>query len=124
LYNLGCAALHQGSPVQATSHFKESLKIRAEQGNRQQIAEDLLGLAEASFAQGAPNRAARLFGAINGTLGNDAHFESLEQSALERATETLRTHLGETAYNDAYTAGQSFTLDQAVDYALRNTDMT
>jgi hypothetical protein len=122
LYNLGCAALHQGNPVQAASYFIESLKIRAEQGNRQQIAEDLLGLAETASAQGAPQRAARLLGAIRSILGDDNHLESLEQSAFEYATAALRSQLGDTAYTDVYAAGQALTVDQAVEYAISSAD--
>ena len=119
LYNLGCAALHRADYPAADAFFTESLELRKEQGNKQQIAEDLLGLAEIAYAMGNLQKAASLLGAIEAILEDGTRLEMPEQKSLQRNVATVRSRLGAQEYEAAFTEGHKLALDQAVDYAIR-----
>ncbi len=121
LYALGCAVLHRDDLPQASSYFKESLQLRKEQGNKQQIAEDLLGLAEIASAQGNSQKAARLLGTVNSVLDEGVHLDILEQQAFDRSVAAARSQLGDTGYEAAWSEGRKLTTDEVVEYALRST---
>jgi len=120
LYVLGCAALHRDDLPQASSHFKESLQLRKEQGNKQQIAEDLLGLAEIASAQGNSQKAARLLGAISSILDEGVHLEIPEQQVFDQGIAAAHSRLDDAEYEVAWTEGRKMAVDEIVEYALRS----
>ena len=94
--------------------------MRKEQGNKQQVSEDLLGLAEVAIGRDIPEKAAILLGAVGAVLNEDIHFDLPGQHALDRTTAAVRSKLGDVEYTKAYSEGYSMTIDEAVEYALRS----
>ncbi len=66
LAHLGTFALRVGDARQAAARYQQSLALVWTRGYRENIAEDLAGLAAAAGLLGQPERAARLFGAVQG----------------------------------------------------------
>jgi len=123
LYDLACAALYRGDLARASALFKESLPLRKEQGNKMQIAEDLLGLSEVAVARSMPQRAVRLLGAVGAILDEGIHLDKFEQEVFDQSTANLRAEVGEAEYGALWDRGHSLTLDEAIEYALRDVDL-
>jgi tetratricopeptide (TPR) repeat protein len=135
LYGLGRVAQSQGDFASAHEFYAEALglqrwQVGAPRGGapyawdwlktyRFAVAYPLGGLAVLVSAQNQMERAALLFGVIEG------HYKPLrfQMSAVERsehdqAASAVRAALGEDAFQAAYDEGKKMTLDEAVTYAL------
>jgi DNA-binding CsgD family transcriptional regulator/tetratricopeptide (TPR) repeat protein len=120
LHNLGYAVLGLRNLPHARSCFAESLELHCEQGNRPGILEGLAGFGALLTAQGQPQRAAVLFGAI-ATLraALSAPMWPAERVEYERYLATARAALDEEAFAAAWAAGHALRLEQAIAEALR-----
>jgi predicted ATPase/class 3 adenylate cyclase len=83
LHNLGHVALQTGDLTIAAARFRESLLIRRRGGPSANVAAGIAGLAGLALRGGAPDEAARLFGAV------DAMLESVH-GVLPPADELIR----------------------------------
>ncbi|MBI3659129.1 tetratricopeptide repeat protein [Candidatus Acetothermia bacterium] len=120
LNNLALAIQSQGDYVTARSLFEESLAIRQELGDKQGIIASLSRLAGLSVVQTHPGRAARLFGAaeaLREAIG--APLPPSDRTDYDRQVAATRAKLGDETFAAAWTQGRAMTLEQAVEYALK-----
>jgi non-specific serine/threonine protein kinase len=118
LVNLGLALVRLGEYEEARSHVRESLVIWREVGDRDHLVRALECLAQVAFAQGQPERMARLFGVAEAQRGTlQAPLPPGERISYD-CVAPARAGLGEAAYAAAWAEGQTMTQEQAVAYAL------
>ncbi|MBL8055491.1 MAG: protein kinase [Anaerolineales bacterium] len=116
LAEAGRHSLAAGAPAEAARHFRASLRLRREMGDRQGVAEALEGLAGAA---GSAERAARLLAAaraLRELIG--APLPPVDQPDYARLADGLGAALGEAGWAAAEAAGRRWTLDEAVQAAL------
>jgi hypothetical protein len=92
-------------------------------GERQLIALGLFHLGVLAAEKGASARAIRLFGAAE--LADPrirTRLDPTESEEFERIVAAARSALAESEFASAWAAGQAMTLEQAIAYALRETD--
>jgi len=123
---LGHIALAQGNHQVAARLYRESLILSERMGNKASVAGCLDGLATILGDWGRIEQAVQLFGASDLLLPPVdepliAKADPLRQSR-PREVETLRAQLGEEAFAAAWAEGRAMTLEQAVEYALQETD--
>src|SRR5262249_44961544 len=111
--------LCRGACGHAAEHFKQSLNICKEVGNKWVPVECLYGLGGLACVAQEYERAARLFGAAT-QLRDPLGYRSkpADQEFYDRYAATTRARLGEAASATAWAEGQAMPLDQAIDYAL------
>ena len=123
LAQLGTVALHVGDSGQATALYQQSLTLIWTRGYRECIAEDLAGLAAASSLLGQPERAARLFGAVEALREvSGIRLSPLPRADYDRAVEGIRAHLDEATFAQAWEKGRAMPLEQAIAEALATQD--
>jgi hypothetical protein len=114
----------QGNYGAARAHWMESLAIHRERGSKGGIAKGLEGLAAVAVAQAQPERAARLFGAAEGLReAMGAPLPPSDRAEYDRDVAAARTALGEEAFAAAWQAGRAMSLDDAVAFALDETQV-
>jgi non-specific serine/threonine protein kinase len=112
---LGRIAFHQSDYEQAIACFNESLTLRQETGEQEGIATALEGLAAVAVMQGQLVCAARLYGfaaSLRMLLG--APLPLSDRPAYEQGIAALRTQLDKPTFLNAWTAGQTMTLAEAL----------
>ena len=119
LRNLGAVELRLGEYDRAILFLRESLVVQREQKEKWFVSRSLETLAEVVAQQGDLIRAARLFGAA------EALREAVGASVLpvykhdyDRGVATVRAGLTEERVNSAWLEGRNMVLEQAVAYAL------
>jgi predicted ATPase/class 3 adenylate cyclase len=123
LHNLGHVALATGDLDRARNYFTESLLLHRELGNKHGVAECLAGLAGVAGLQQQPVRAARLFAAsaaLRKAMGGEAW--AAEKADYERNLSLARTELDEESWQRAWAEGEAMDVEQAIAYALRETE--
>jgi predicted ATPase/DNA-binding CsgD family transcriptional regulator len=119
LDNLGWAALLGGELGRAKAQFAENLMLSKERGNKGTLLMSLEGLACVAGAEGEGLRAARLFGAAEALMEKiDYRLVPQERAVLEPYRASVRSRLGEAAWEEAVAEGGALGLDQAIWYAL------
>jgi predicted ATPase/DNA-binding XRE family transcriptional regulator len=127
LFNLSRVALAGGEPAEADLMLREAVALSAQVGPRANVAYLLEGLAAAAEALGELERSARLIGAAGGlllTVDEAPLYKDYEPnlSLRDRTTAALRSGLGKTGFEERRTEGRAMTFEQAVAYALGNTE--
>ena len=123
LAQLGTVALHVGDSGQATALYQQSLTLIWTRGYRECIAEDLAGLAATASLLGQPERAARLFGAVEALREvSGIRLSPLPRADYDRAVEGIRAHLDEATFAQAREKGRAMPLEQAIAEALATQD--
>ncbi|HYN88388.1 MAG TPA: tetratricopeptide repeat protein, partial [Ardenticatenaceae bacterium] len=117
--NLGYVRLRQGDRARAGTHFVHSLTWFHSVRNPVGTAVCFPGLAGVIAAQGAPERAARLLGAIE-TLREAAapYLVTTDIADYERILREVQARLDEAAFAAAWAEGRAMTLEQAIADAL------
>ncbi len=126
LHNLGYVAHAQGDAEGAAARFGESLRLFQERGNKRGMAEGLAGVAAVIVGRTAEPehaaRAARLLGAAEAqfqTIG--AALWPADQLEYERSVTAARAALSDEVFAAAWAEGRAMTLEQAIAYALEET---
>jgi predicted ATPase/DNA-binding CsgD family transcriptional regulator len=122
LYTLAILAQTEGKDERARNLFEEGLRLSAELGNEADVAHCLEGLASMYGAEGKIVRAARLWGAEEALLEKleDAVYTYVPDRALLRSqVAAARSQLDEAAWTATWTEGRMMSLEQAVEYALK-----
>jgi predicted ATPase/class 3 adenylate cyclase len=96
----------------AQSRFREALLLYRSVGDKQGMASCLNGLAAAAARQGRAGEAAALLGAASQMC--DGHDE-LTQLGLADAVESLRTTMGDQAFDAAWESGRAMPIDEIMD---------
>src|SRR5215216_3649651 len=119
LDNLGWAALLGGELGRAKAQFAENLTLSKERGNKGTLLMSLEGLACVAGAEGEALGAAKLFGASESLQeAVDYRLVPQERAVLEPYRASVRSQLGEAAWEEAVVEGGALGLDQAIGYAL------
>ena len=123
LAHLGKVSLSVGDFPQSVALYQQSLALNRQQGNRDGIVEDLAGLAEVDSLLGQPERAARLFGAIEALReASSISLPPLRRAEYDRTVEGIRAHLDEATFAAAWREGRTMPLEQVITYALETKD--
>jgi len=119
LDNLGWAALLGGELGRAKAQFGENLTLSKKRGDRGTLLMSLEGLACVAGAEGYALQAARLFGAAEAlTEAIRYRIVPQERAVLEPYRTSVRSRLGEAAWEEAHGHGRTMRLDEAIEYAL------
>jgi hypothetical protein len=119
---LGQVAHEQGDLHRASSCYRESLRLNAERvGDKAILVRGLYSLGYLSLAQEDNVPAARLLGVY--TKLREATGSSIRRSILKRddgqTITVLCENLGKEAFETAWAEGHAMTMEQAVQFALR-----
>jgi predicted ATPase/transcriptional regulator with XRE-family HTH domain len=121
LESLGEVALAQGDLEAATADFTESLRIFQQMGEPG-IIWSLAGLGSVAALGGQPERAARLWSAVEALREiSGKRVAPASRATYERAVATAHVQLEADAFAAAWAAGRMMTQEQALAYALEQT---
>jgi predicted ATPase/DNA-binding SARP family transcriptional activator len=117
--NLGYAYQSVGDFEQAVDCYRESLEMRHQLGQLPGVAWSMEGLGEIALLQGQAKRAVHLW-AVASRLRRESHDQltDLEAARFQKWNEKALAELGEEGHKQAWAAGDSLSLGQAVAYAL------
>jgi tetratricopeptide (TPR) repeat protein len=120
LCELGHVALACGNYAQAATRFSESLTLFGRVlGVKKGSADCLRGLARSAAAHARPDRAARLFGAVEAQPELlRMPLPSTDHGSYERSVDLVHAQLDEATFAAAWAEGRAMSLEQAIDYAL------
>lgn len=121
LHNLGELSVRQGQCNQARAYYIQSLMIRQKLGNRLYIADSLEGLGTLAAVCEKPERTARLLAAARSLReGIDAPMSPTTQDKLNTTISQMSSALGERAFIKEWDLGRAMSLNQVIDYALKD----
>ncbi|MFB6285514.1 MAG: tetratricopeptide repeat protein, partial [Candidatus Bipolaricaulia bacterium] len=119
MHNLGNLALEQEDIGEARSQFEGSLAISHDQGRKQITIENLSGLASVLHAEGQHSLSAQLQGAITAFLADiGTMLDSDERASYDQTAASLQEELGNDGYEQAFGAGQAWSLEEAIEHAM------
>jgi predicted ATPase/DNA-binding SARP family transcriptional activator len=119
LGNLGLAALLERRPAEALAFFRTALLIDQELGYSEGMIYGLVGIAAALSATEATPNAAMLLGAAHAAARTTSvELEPLEFEIYAQVTERLAAGLGADRFAEVHAAGQTLSLDDAVERGL------
>jgi non-specific serine/threonine protein kinase len=124
LGELGHLALTEGAPGRAAARFAEGLRLACRYGPEWSPipGQCLAGAAAVIEARGQPERAARLFAAVEApiqTAAAAALGPAHDRSDFDRGAAAVRRRLGAAASAAAWEAGRALSVEEAVAEALR-----
>ena len=123
LQSLGRIALQLQDYARADALMKESLDLVYALGRKREIAYALSGLAHLAAAREEHERASRLWGADEALrVAIAVPLQANVQEEYDRSVAEARAHIGEEAFASAWEQGRAMTLEEAVHYALRETE--
>jgi predicted ATPase/DNA-binding CsgD family transcriptional regulator len=123
LTHLGTVALRMGDYPQSAVLYQQSLALIWAQGYRENIAEDLAGLAAVASLLGQPERAARLFGTVEALREvSGIRLSPLRRAEYDWTVESIRTHLDQATFAQAWAQGRAMPLERAIVQALETKD--
>jgi non-specific serine/threonine protein kinase len=118
LNHLGFVACDRSDRVGAAARFAASLPHLRQVGAQWTLADWLAGVATLAETCGAPEQAARWFGAADALCVEHGHAYTLpERASIERAIGAARATLGEAAFAGGLAAGRTLPLAEAIDEA-------
>ena len=117
----GRAAAYLGEYERGEAVLKESLALFREMGDKLNIVRCVDGLANVAWAHEFPERAARMFGAAEGQRESvGAVLPLVDRLELDQNVSAVRGQLGTEAFAALWAEGRAMTLDQAIEYALKD----
>jgi predicted ATPase/DNA-binding CsgD family transcriptional regulator len=126
LYNLALEESRvRGDHERAEELFAEGLRLAVEMGDKANAAYCLEGLAGLISTRGGLPRAARLFGASEALLeavGAPRYAQAQARVLYEGAVQSLRSRLGQDAFEVAWAEGRQMTAEESIAYALERPD--
>ncbi len=117
--NMGDFFHQYGEEQMARASYREGLRLWQEMQQVEQrlgIVKGLAGLAEIAAAQGQAERAGRLFGAASRLLPATSTY----REEVHRRSAAARAHLDAATFEAGWTAGQTMTGEQAINFALQD----
>jgi tetratricopeptide (TPR) repeat protein len=124
LHLLAHAAWASDEHGRAAQYFREALVLASEAADKTSSAYCMQGLADVAGARGEPRRAARLLGAADALLETTGLpiYVTTDHELHQRVGDAVREELGERTWKEAHEEGRAMSLEQAVKYALGETD--
>jgi hypothetical protein len=124
LANLGNIYTLQGNYPQAAAVHQESLLLRHTVGDQRGLASSLTSLAELAVATGDYERAARLHGAAERwRIELKVPLTAVAHEDMERDRAAILAAMGEAATAAAWADGKLMSLEQAITYALEESQV-
>jgi len=123
--NLGILALRLGNYADAAPLIRETLALRRELGDRRGVVSELVALGLLRAAERDAAQAARLLGAaeaIGESIGAPLSSSERAVADYDRYVAIARVDLGEEALAREWAVGRTMTLEQALTYALTETE--
>ena len=118
LLAMGDLALAGGELRRAEGRYRESLTLWPEHRDAAIATASLEGLARVAVAQERPDRAAHLFGAVDGWRSAAGVTDRSRGRRQEHERAAARAALGAGAFESAWAAGQAMPPEEAVEAAL------
>jgi predicted ATPase/class 3 adenylate cyclase/Tfp pilus assembly protein PilF len=121
LNSLGWSARLQGQYPQARVYYNDGLRLVMQLDNQRDTADYLVDTGLFFAAQGRPEKFVRLLGMAESSFQNyvETRFNPFMRAEIEECIVRARTSLGEDAYAAAWKCGKQTTLDEGVNFALR-----
>jgi tetratricopeptide (TPR) repeat protein len=118
-WRMGWIAIHLRRYGHARTLFGQGLSSLQPDQHTPMILACLEGVAYTAAGEQKPERAARLFGAVEALGTNDGHPPTLTSGDAfrESTVAKIRAALGEPSFSDAWAVGRNFTMPQAIHYA-------
>jgi predicted ATPase/DNA-binding CsgD family transcriptional regulator len=116
---LGDLARDQGDREQALAHYRESLELSLDHGDKRLLAETFSGLASVIATRREPAQAAKFLGAaeaLRQQIGTS--IKGWDRPAYERGVATVRATFSPGAFASAWTAGAAMRLAAVIAEAL------
>jgi non-specific serine/threonine protein kinase len=118
-FHLGRIAKIYGDFQSSFAHHKIGLELFMRMGDLRGIGYSLFGFACLAQAEEKPQRAAKLFGAMDSIRENLGTFlEAVLQNEYEHTRAVVQEMLGEESFTEMWTEGHGMLVDQAVHLAL------
>lgn len=122
IYRLGYLSLHQNDYDRSVELFTESLEMYREREDPRGFANCFAGLGELRRVQGRGEQAVRLLGFAEASLQSSGRaLVPADRVEYERSIAAARSQLDEASFNKAWGEGRAMSLEQAVEYALKET---
>jgi predicted ATPase/DNA-binding SARP family transcriptional activator len=122
---LASVAREQADYPAARKLLAESLAFALNSGEPESVADALVAMAMLAAAQGQPEPAARLFGAMEASQSAERRsLPVVSRAEYEGSVSTTRRNLTADAFTAAWTAGQAMTLEAAVGYATESLNLS
>ena len=113
--NLAHFALHEGDWVRAASLLQETLQLGQQYNYPMAVNLYLAAMGGVAAVRGQAVRAVEIFGAVTAQLAAlGASFEPTDQAEMDRYVQQLKEVLTEGAFQDVFTRGLSWDLEQAL----------
>jgi predicted ATPase len=125
MFNLAWVSLHGKDYGKAKALFEESFNLYHRDGNKTAMMECLAGFAGVLGMTGKPEQAVRLFGAVEAlfeAIGMTGRRDLSEQKEFDYYVAAVRAQLDQAAFAGAWAEGRAMTLEQAIAFALKETD--
>ncbi len=123
-YNLAQSALARDDHAEAGRLLEEAIGLSGQAGDRANLAHLLEALATVGALSEAEERSAVLLGAAERLLEEVGarvyNYYLPDRSLYERTAATVRSQLGDAAFEEARAEGREMTFEQAVAYALKD----
>jgi predicted ATPase/DNA-binding SARP family transcriptional activator len=123
LTTLGFVSWGKGNPEQAAPKFAEALALQRSLTDKWTAQYSLMGMALVAFALSHLERAARLFGAaesLRESIGTPVPLSQRPQ--YDFLVAAVRARLDEAAFEKAWAEGHAMTLEQAIEFALKESE--
>ena len=119
LYAPGLLALHRNQYSLARQFFIDYFYASHSLTEHMSACDFLMGAAAVAGAANQPERAARLFGAVQAVFEMTAYrIPPFDLAELDRHIQTARVQLGEERFMALAAEGRAMTMEQAIEYAL------
>ena len=123
LHNLGHVLCRQKDIERAKACFRESLEIARDWAGEPDVVLGIGGFAGVAAASGQPERAARLLGVVDTMLPVVGYvLEPPDRADYDRIVSETRAQLDDARFQYAWAAGQQLSLEDAMQYALDDTN--
>jgi tetratricopeptide (TPR) repeat protein len=121
LCGMGDVARASGDDEAAHDRYRQSLRVASDTGSgRGGINQFVARIAGAEARLGRPDRAARLFGHLDGWWRRASRRQLHSSTHVEQDLADTRAALGDAAFEAAFAAGKAMTPERALAYALRD----
>ena len=121
--SLAILAYRRGDYSQALALSEQAITLACEFGDGRHITYVLGQMGIIALSQGKPERAARLISAA-GSLAESVGivFDPEDRTEHDQAITTIKAQLGEVAFGALQAEGRAMTMEQAIEFALRESD--
>jgi predicted ATPase/DNA-binding SARP family transcriptional activator len=124
MLNLAWVSLYGGDARKAKALFEESLNGSNEFGDKGSMTECLAGFVGVLVIVGKREQAARLIGAAESLFqGMGWTMAAVDQKDYDHYVRIARRQLDGAAFEQAWAEGRAMTLDQAIEFALKETQI-